>query len=36
MDGVLKNYADLVPGSLDFSGPKELTKYFVKISVTLG
>ena len=30
MDGVLENYADLVPGTLHFSGPKELTQYFVK------
>ena len=30
MDGVLDNYADLLPGILDFSGPKELTQYFVK------
>ena len=30
MDGVLENYADLLPGSLVFSGPKELTQYFVK------
>ena len=30
MDGVLENYADLVPGTLEFSGPKELTQYFVK------
>ena len=30
MDGVLENYADLTPGSLNFSGPKELTQYFVK------
>ena len=29
MDGVLENYADLLPGSLNFSGPKELTQYFV-------
>ena len=29
-DGVLDNYADLVPGILDFSGKKELTQYFVK------
>ena len=30
MDGVLENYADLLPGTLHFSGPKELTQYFVK------
>ena len=30
MDGVLENYADLLPGRLDFSGPKELTQYFVQ------
>ena len=30
MDGVLDNYADLVPGELTFSGKKELTQYFVK------
>ena len=30
MDGVLDNYADLLPGHLDFSGPKELTQYFIK------
>ena len=30
MDGVLDNYADLVPGNLEFSGPKELTQYFIK------
>ena len=30
MDGVLENYADLLPGTLDFSGPKELTQYFVQ------
>ena len=29
-DGVLDNYADIVPGSLHFSGEKELTQYFVK------
>ena len=29
-DGVLENYADLVPGIVDFSGKKELTQYFVK------
>ena len=30
MDGVLDNYADLIPGELEFSGPKELTQYFIK------
>ena len=30
MDGVLDNYADLLPGDLDFSCPKELTQYFIK------
>ena len=30
MDGVLDKYADLQPGSLLFSGPKELTQYFIK------
>ena len=30
MDGVLENYADLVPDILMFTGPKELTQYFVK------
>ena len=30
MDGVLDNYADLIPGKLDFSGPKELTQYYIK------
>ena len=30
MDGVLDNYADLMPGLLEFSGKKELTQYFVK------
>lgn len=30
MDGVLENYADLLPGGLQFSGPKELTQYFVQ------
>ena len=29
MDGVLDSYADLLPGILEFSGPKELTQYFV-------
>ena len=27
---MLDNYADLIPGELMFSGPKELTQYFVK------
>ena len=30
LDGVLDNYADLIPGNLLFSGPKELTQYFIK------
>ena len=30
LDGVLENYADLLPGDLEFSGPTELTQYFVK------
>ena len=30
LDEVLDNYADLLPGILEFSGPKELTQYFVK------
>ena len=30
LDGVLDNYADLLPGGINFSGPKELTQYFVK------
>ena len=30
LDGVLDNYADLLPGELEFSGPKELTQYFIK------
>ena len=30
MDGVLDNYADLLPGGVEFSGPQELTQYFVK------
>ena len=29
-DGVLDNYADILPGVLQFSGKKELTQYFVK------
>ena len=29
-DGVLDNYADILAGSLVFSGEKELTQYFVK------
>ena len=33
MDGVLDNYADLIPGNLLFSGPKELTQYFIKNTV---
>ena len=30
MDGVLENYADLLPGEVNFTGPKELTQYFVQ------
>ena len=30
MDGVLDNYADLLPGDLNFTGPRKLTQYFVK------
>ena len=30
MDGVLDNYADLLPGGVNFTGSKELTQYFVK------
>ena len=30
LDGVLDNYADLVPGVLNFKGKQELTQYFVK------
>ena len=30
MDGVLDNYADLLPGGVKFSGPMELTQYYVK------
>ena len=33
MDGVLDNYADLIPGNLLFSGPKELTQYFIKNTI---
>ena len=29
-DGVLDNYADILAGTLHFSGQKELTQYFVK------
>ena len=29
LDGVLGNYADLLPGGVDFSGPQELTQYYV-------
>ena len=29
-DGVLDNYADILPGIVEFSGKKELTQYFVK------
>ena len=30
MDGVLDNYANLIPGVLEFSGKRELTQYFVR------
>ena len=30
MDGVLENYADLIPGKVMFTGPNELTQYYVK------
>ena len=30
LDGVLDNYAELISGGIEFSGPKELTQYFVK------
>ena len=30
LDGVLDNYADLLPGGVIFTGPQELTQYFVK------
>ena len=30
LDGVLDNYADLLPGGVKFSGPMELTQYYVK------
>ena len=29
MDGVLENYADLLPGVVQFSGPQELTQYYI-------
>ena len=29
-DGVLDNYADLLPGIVEFTGKKELTQYYVK------
>ena len=29
-DGVIDNYADLLPGGVEFTGPQELTQYFVK------
>ena len=29
-DGVLDNYAELVPGIVNFTGKKELTQYFIK------
>ena len=30
MDGVLDNYARLLPGGVNFTGPKELTQYYVQ------
>ena len=30
LDGVLDNYIDLLPGGVKFSGPTELTQYYVK------
>lgn len=30
LDGVLDNYADLMPGDVMFSGPMELTQYYVQ------
>ena len=30
MDGVLDNYATLLPGGVNFTGPKELTQYYVQ------
>ena len=30
LDGVLDNYIDLLPGGVKFSGPMELTQYYVK------
>ena len=33
MDGVLDNYVDLIPGHLLFSGPMELTQYFIKNTI---
>ena len=30
MEGVLDNYANLLPDGVNFTGPKELTQYFVK------
>ena len=30
MDGVLDNYVDLLPGGVKFTGPLELTQYYVK------
>ena len=32
LDGVLDNYADLLPGGVKFSGPMELTQYYGKTS----
>ena len=30
MDGVLDNYARLLPGGVNLFGPKELTQYYVQ------
>ena len=30
LDGVLDNFIDLLPGGVMFSGPMELTQYYVK------
>ena len=30
LDGVLDNYADILPGDVEFSGPMELTQYYVQ------
>ena len=36
-DGVLDNYAELVPGIVYFTGKKELTQYFIKsVKMTKG